>query len=406
MTVKRPMGARNETVECEHCGERYATTYKRCPFCGGKPIPRRDPGEDEPTLIFRRPTRHEIEDAAAKARRRPPAEEASEAYEDEPMRRFMPQRPEVEAPEDDYDDGYEDDEDDQPRRPAGRRLVGGPEENVSRRRGPALRSIIGGVLSLALIVAAGYIVFSIVNSLLDQAPAPSSPPVISSPAPSGTATPEPTLLPPDASSTPQPTAPATIPPGQTATGFTLTNDAGTRKQDITLSPEFPNFIFKVAFSPTGTTGSITWTSSKPEIVSVDQTGKVEGLSKGVATVTATMAGGYAQQCIVRSNVGAAAAPDSASPAPSASPTPSASPSGGTLSFNVSGGNDFTLTGVGDSWPLKVNNAVGTPTWSVKDTSIATVDQSGRVTAVSKGITTVTATVDGKTLSCTVRVVVK
>ena len=55
-----------------------------------------------------------------------------------------------------------------------------------------------------------------------------------------------------------------------------------------------------------------------------------------------------------------------------------------------------------SWTLKVKGTSSTPTWSVKDASIATVDGSGKVSAVSKGSTTITVTVDGQTLTCLVR----
>ena len=43
-----------------------------------------------------------------------------------------------------------------------------------------------------------------------------------------------------------------------------------------------------------------------------------------------------------------------------------------------------------------------PTWSISDSSVATISGDGTVTAVSKGTTTVTATVDGQTLKCIVR----
>lgn len=443
MQAKRPIGARNETTECEHCGERYAITYKRCPFCNGKPARRQDMSDDQPTLIFRRPTREELEAAAQEPPRRgrrereddfeelPPRRlrrdtdaqerpirrgrraEPEDEYEDEPMRRFVPESNlDGGYKDDDYDDDY----DDEPR--SGRRLVRGGQEEY-RRRGPSIGRIIGAILSIALIAAAAYIVFLVVSSLSGKggadpapSPTPSVPPAVTAPAspsPGGSETPEPgtSVAPsPSPSGEPQPTAPATVPPGQTATGFTLTDRAGKRKQDITLNAQDPNFTFTVAFSPAGSTGSITWSSSKPEIVSVDQNGKATALAKGVATITATMAGGYSQQCIIRSGVGnsPSVSPSAPPTAPSVSPSPSPSPSADKPAFsNVSGGNDFTLKGAGDSWTLKLKNAVGTPSWSVKDSSVATVDQSGKVTAVAKGVTVVTATVDGQTLECTVRV---
>ena len=38
MAKRRPVGARSEMIHCEFCGEDYAATYKRCPFCDGRPL--------------------------------------------------------------------------------------------------------------------------------------------------------------------------------------------------------------------------------------------------------------------------------------------------------------------------------------------------------------------------------
>ena len=162
MPAKRPTGARNETVECEYCGERYAITYKRCPFCDERPARRQDMSDDQPTIIFRRPTRQELEEAAAQEpprRGRREAEDRFEEppprrlrrdadgedsalrrgrhagpedeYEDEPMRRFVPAPRLDDGYEDDrYDEDDDDDYDDQPR--SGRRLVRGGQEERRR----------------------------------------------------------------------------------------------------------------------------------------------------------------------------------------------------------------------------------------------------------------------------------
>lgn len=413
MPAKRPTGARSETVQCEFCGEHYAVTYKRCPFCDGRPTRRRaEEYDDEPTRIFHRPR---VEEEEQEVPDRHPKVAEGDEYKEIPLRRRAPRDDEYE-PDDEYeDDEYDDDDDDyyddQPRRgDAGRRLITNQRGGGYRRHGPSILQIIGGILSVALIAAAIYIVVLLVGSLLGNSqpnvPATNSPTASATPTPSGTSTPSPT--PPESeepTASVEPTAPTSsaIPAGQTATAFTLTNSSGKRLQDITLSDQYPDYKFVVAFTPSGSTGSITWSSSKPDVVSIDQSGKVVGLSKGVATISATMAGGYEQQCMVRSSVtssGSGSTQPSASP--SASPSSSTSP-GGKLTFNVASGDEFTLTGVGDSWTLKVKNATGTPTWSVKDSSIATVDVKGKVTAVSKGSTTVTATVDGQTLNCLVRV---
>jgi len=37
MAARRGTGTRAETIHCDICGEDYAVTYKRCPFCDGRP---------------------------------------------------------------------------------------------------------------------------------------------------------------------------------------------------------------------------------------------------------------------------------------------------------------------------------------------------------------------------------
>ena len=39
MATRRSTGTRPEVVRCPYCGEDYSVTYKRCPFCDGKPAP-------------------------------------------------------------------------------------------------------------------------------------------------------------------------------------------------------------------------------------------------------------------------------------------------------------------------------------------------------------------------------
>lgn len=53
--------------------------------------------------------------------------------------------------------------------------------------------------------------------------------------------------------------------------------------------------------------------------------------------------------------------------------------------------------------MEVQGTDSAVTWSIADSSIATVDSSGMVKGVASGETTLTATVDGQTLTCIVRV---
>lgn len=170
--------------------------------------------------------------------------------------------------------------------------------------GPSVGRIILTVLSLALIVAAVMIVISIIKPLVDrgQTTLPEDSPAqntqqLDSPAPGETGTPEDTT-PPEASAEP------VIPDDQTATGFTLS------KSEFTLSDTWPDPItLTVTFLPAGSTGTITWTSSDPEIASVDENGKVShGTKTGTATpITAAMAGGITQTCKVYNSVTSGAA---------------------------------------------------------------------------------------------------
>ena len=59
--------------------------------------------------------------------------------------------------------------------------------------------------------------------------------------------------------------------------------------------------------------------------------------------------------------------------------------------------------VGQKAPMKVVGTESAVTWNMENAAVATVDESGAVTGVALGDTTLTATVDGQTLHCTIRV---
>ncbi|MPM65893.1 hypothetical protein SDC9_112797 [bioreactor metagenome] len=63
---------------------------------------------------------------------------------------------------------------------------------------------------------------------------------------------------------------------------------------------------------------------------------------------------------------------------------------------------MTLGKEGETFTLRVSGASGTPTWSSSDTSVVSVSSGGTVTALKKGMVTISATVDGQTLKCIVR----
>lgn len=232
---------------------------------------------------------------------------------------------------------------------------GPPKRNVFLRRFFVFCSIL-------LIIAAALIVVSIAQTLFGDKGTPSpeaSPPIASvSPAPSGDA---------DAL-TGIAISPTEVP---------LSAPGDTARLSVIAQPE------------TAQIGSVSWNSRDPDVATVDETGLVTAVSEGRATITAT-AGEQLSACIV--TVGA-----SASAPPNASSTPTSD--GPSLSRT-----DFTLASAsGESYRLRVSGGEGGVVWAVKDSSVATVSETGLVTAVSRGTTTVTATVDGKTLKCVVRV---
>ena len=66
--------------------------------------------------------------------------------------------------------------------------------------------------------------------------------------------------------------------------------------------------------------------------------------------------------------------------------------------------DFTFSSLNEpAVQMKVNGTSSTPTWSIGNTSVATISSDGKVRPVGNGTTNVTCTVDGQTLKCIVRV---
>ena len=324
MATRRSTGTRPEVVRCPYCGEDYSVTYKRCPFCDGKPAP---------------------------------------------------------------ESSFEDDPPAEGRRSGGKRLVSNTRGGGYGGGGWGPLRIVGTVVSLGLIVAAVWIVVSVVSPLVNRGSSlnsdqPSSPPVTSSSAaPTGS---------PDSSASPAPTGgveptrspepSGTIPASQTATSFTL------NRKDFTLSQAGDVWNLGPAFLPAGSTGTLTWNSSKPEVATVSDSGIVTAVAPGVATITATMAGGYTQECIVRCTWTGASSGGSGSAAATLTPSHS----------------DVTLYKAGESFRFRVSGTDSTPVWSTSNPGVASVDGSGTVTAVSKGTCNVTATVDGQTFTCIVR----
>lgn len=133
--------------------------------------------------------------------------------------------------------------------------------------------------------------------------------------------------------------------------------------------------------------SIVWSSSDATVASVDSTGKVTANKTGSAIITVTATNGTE---------------DTADDKTDTITITVTNPANG-ITLNKS---TLTLTeGCNETLTATVSptDADGTVSWSSNKTSVATVDSNGKVTAVAPGTATITATIGGKSATCTVTV---
>ena len=152
------------------------------------------------------------------------------------------------------------------------------------------------------------------------------------------------------------------------------------------------------FSPEGATAQLTWTSSTPEVATVDEKGTVTAVAPGTTVITASMENGQKAECTVNCTWSAdAPSQEPAGTEPAANGADAPAETKPTLSAN-----DITLDSEGDTQQITVTGASGEVTWTSSDTKIATVTADGTITAVAPGRATVTAKVGDQTLNCAVR----
>ena len=147
----------------------------------------------------------------------------------------------------------------------------------------------------------------------------------------------------------------------------------------------------------GVEGEAVWSSSDEQIATVSD-GAVTARAGGTVTISVTISGESAA-CIVEVT-GDPPAPADTSVQPSGVGNNSGGSSNAALSLNKT---DFTLRSSDPPVQMKVKGTDSPVTWASKNTSVVTVSDTGLVTRVGSGTTKVTATVDGQTLECTVRV---
>ena len=128
-----------------------------------------------------------------------------------------------------------------------------------------------------------------------------------------------------------------------------------------------------------TSSAPAWASSNSAVAEVGNDGTVKAVAVGTATITATVDGASASCTVTVTE----------------DPKPSA-----TISLDTQA---ITLK-KGESRVLKATVSTGaTPAWMSGNKNVATVDMNGTVTAVAAGSTTITATAEGVSASCTVTV---
>lgn len=133
--------------------------------------------------------------------------------------------------------------------------------------------------------------------------------------------------------------------------------------------------------------NVLWTSSDPNVATVDDSGTVTAGVPGTATITVTTAdGSQSAACTVQV----------------ATPVPEQPKEKlGLRSIYQNKGETITefSTNVGAAVQMRVDGTEQTITWTIEDPKIATVSADGLVTGVAKGKTVLKATVGDQSVSC-------
>lgn len=184
----------------------------------------------------------------------------------------------------------------------------------------------------------------------------------------------------------------------TAQTFTL------KQNDLLFTEKGKTETLTPVFAPEGTTAVLGWSSSNPQVATVDENGLVTTMGPGTATITASMSSGESAQCIIRCNWkgGGKQPEDAGTPAEGQQQTEGQAPQEGAQSAVALSEERMTIDAAGDSKQLTLNGAAGEVTWSSSANTVATVSAEGLVTAVSVGGATITAACDGQTYTCEVR----
>ncbi len=162
------------------------------------------------------------------------------------------------------------------------------------------------------------------------------------------------------------------------------------KTTITLVEGDSETLSATVSPSTATNKSVSWSSSRPDVATVDEDGKVTAVKAGAASITViTTDGSKTAKCDVTVEP---------------RPIPVAGISLDKSGLELVEGEETSL--IATIAPSDASNK--TFTWSSSNTQIATVDDGGKVKAVAPGTATITATTadGGKTATCAVSVEAK
>lgn len=141
-------------------------------------------------------------------------------------------------------------------------------------------------------------------------------------------------------------------------------------------------VLKATIFPADTTQSkaVTWSSSNEKVAVVDKTGKITAVEGGSAKISAKASNGVTGVCIVTVTV------------------PATKVSLNLTNVDLGKGDSRILTPAVE--PMDTTDTVN---WATSNNDIVAVDNAGKITAVTPGTTTITATVGSVTASCKVTV---
>ena len=395
--------------KCPVCGEKFADTYKRCPFCeeelnprrakqpkryegGGRRLARRDYEEETARPVYDeesyRPRRGMEEEAYRprrsadeeeyRPRRSAPERECRE--EEREYRGRRSRRDEAYDDYDDYDERYDDD------------YGNGYDDYDDDDRGSPWFKVVLVILIAIIIACLLYLFRGPIGNLIggNDDPASSASSMMSEGDPKPG---DPDFVDPDEGTEPDVQEPDGSEPDQQDPpdeGQPETQDPPAVTGTLTLSHEDVSIAGdeKFTLSARSGSGNVTYSSKDPSVATVNASGVVTGVKKGTTEITVKR-GSDSAVCVVRVKSNGTASTNTGD--------------GGAAAASVTLNREDMTLSAGETFVLKAQGNTTSVTWSTANSAVATVDGSGKVTAVSAGTTTITASWDGHTAKCIVRV---